>query len=121
VASIEAAESRGAAVAALNEFISDVQANSTREVQVPRVLGRACFSFGTLIGLIALSNALLAAPGALSLAGLTPALISGAAGILGGIFCYRVGRKADAQWHAYRDQVRKLSKLLQQRLPEEGS
>lgn len=119
VQAIERAQHRAEAVAALNEFTLEAQAEGEREVELPGLLARVCFTLGLLFGVLALTKTL-SAPGTLA-PELAAAAVAVGAGLLGGMVCYSIGQKAKQRRHAYREQVRQLSKILQDRLPPDGS
>lgn len=116
VAELEQAASQLEAVAVLNEFISEVELESMRGAAVPATLARACFSVGVMLGVLALAD-LLGDADAIDWAIAMPALLAGAAGVLGGMLCYQIDRGANRRRHAYREAVRRLSRALQLRFP----
>jgi hypothetical protein len=114
--SFAAARSAGAAIAALNEFITEAETVSAHGAEVPKTLARVCFSVGILGGVLALARGLGGGLPSPELAG--DALGSVAVGLLGGMLCHYVGQKASARRRRYRDCVRELSRWFRQRVEE---
>lgn len=120
VHAVERARNRAEAVAALNEFTLEAEAGSESEVEIPGLLARVCFTLGLLFGVLALTEMLGAPEVALSHQ-LAAAGLAVAFGVVGGMVCYRIGREAKQRRRDYRNQVRQLSKILQDRLPPDSS
>jgi hypothetical protein len=113
---LESASSRQAAVAVLNEFTFELESSGPRGPEVPRGLGRACFSVGFLLGALALADALQEAP-ELNIGRLSPGLVAIASGGVSGIFCYQIGQVASRRRRAYYDGARSLVSAIKTRIP----
>ena len=116
---LAAAPSRSSAVAAINELTRELEATSLHGAEVPKTLGRICFSSGLLLFLVGLAQALAESSGALGADGAVAPALALASGVVGGGICYQLGRKASSRRRAYRDRARALIKLLKSRLPPE--
>jgi|SRR6187399_1125119 len=111
---ISRAQSRAAAVAELNEFISEVDRDSGAEV--PLTLARVCFTSGILLAVLAVA-AMLAAGGMVGLTSAVPALVAVIGGLSSGMLCYQLGREAKRRRQEFRGVVRRLMLVLQRRFP----
>ena len=119
VTTIETANSRAVAVAALNEFIGDADQESSRGATIPSSLARVCLTLGVLLGVLAVAQTLGDAGGGPIIGRFGPALVAATAGLMGGLLCYQLGQQANRRRSEYREQVRRLAALLEQRLPPE--
>lgn len=115
---IARARSRSVAVAELNEFISEVDADSGAEV--PQTLARVCFTLGLLLAVLALAAGLGAA-GSVGVETVTPALVALTAGLASGMACYQLGLVAKRRRQEFRGVLRQLTQLLEKRLPAEDA
>ena len=116
IGSLAEARSFAAAIAALNEFISEAETVSSRGAEVPKTLARVCFSVGIFGGVLALARGLGGGSPTPALA--ADALGSVAFGLLGGMLCHYVGHKASGRRRRYRECVRELSRWFRQRVAE---
>ena len=114
VQSIGGATSRSAAIAELNEFISEVDQDTAAEV--PLTLARVCFTLGILLGVLALA-ASLGSGAAVGLETALPALVTVIAGLASGMVCYQLGLTAKRRRQEFRGVLRQLTRVLEQRLP----
>lgn len=121
VETIETAHSRAVGVAALNEFIADAEQESSRGAGIPLSLGRVCLTLGLLLAVLAVAQTLASAESRSTIGQFLPALIAVAAGLVGGLSCYQLGQQANRRRREYREQVRRLARLLEQRLPQEAT
>lgn len=111
---IDRAGSRSIAVGELNEFIAEIDRESGAEV--PLTLARVCFTVGLLLGVLALAGGL-GAGRSVGLETAAPALLAVTAGVASGTVCYQLGLSAKQRHREFRGVVRRLTQLLEQRLP----
>lgn len=108
------ASTRSVAVAELNEFILEVDSESGTEV--PLTLARVCLTLGLLLGVLALATGLGGATN-VGLETATPALVAVMAGLASGLVCYQLGLSAKRRRQEFRGVLRRLTQLLERRLP----
>lgn len=108
------ASSRSIAIAELNEFIADVDTDTGAEV--PLTLARVCFTLGVLLGVLSLATGLRSGS-SVGFAMALPALVALTAGLASGMVCYQLGLLAKRRRQEFRGVLRRLTQLLERRLP----